>query len=107
MTTNTRLTEAQLNALPQDVRESILATYAALDAKKAAPAPTAKVAKGGGISVYGLGRFPVTLSVEQWKRLFSIQDKIQGLMNLPQEEFAKRQAEAQAKAAANPFSEKK
>ena len=28
-----------------------------------------KVSEKGGISVYGLGRFPVTLYVEQWERL--------------------------------------
>jgi hypothetical protein len=28
-----------------------------------------KVGEKGGVSVYGLGRFPVTLYYEQWKRL--------------------------------------
>lgn len=102
----TRLTEAQLASLSPEVRNSILATYAALDAKKAAPAPTAKVAKGGGISVYGLGRFPVTLSKEQWTRLFSIQDKVHALMNMSEEEFNKLQAVAIAKAASKPFETK-
>lgn len=31
---------------------------------------TAKVGDKGGISVYGLGRFPVTLYYEQWIKLF-------------------------------------
>jgi hypothetical protein len=30
-----------------------------------------KVSEKGGVSVYGLGRFPVTLYQEQWMRLFS------------------------------------
>ena len=30
-----------------------------------------KVSEKGGVSVYGLGRFPVTLYQEQWTRLFS------------------------------------
>jgi hypothetical protein len=30
-----------------------------------------KVSEKGGVSVYGLGRFPVTLYQEQWLRLFS------------------------------------
>ena len=32
---------------------------------------TCKVGEKGGISVYGLGRFPVTLYWEQWERLLS------------------------------------
>jgi hypothetical protein len=31
---------------------------------------TFKVSEKGAISVYGLGRFPVTLYVEQWEKLF-------------------------------------
>jgi hypothetical protein len=30
-----------------------------------------KVSEKGGVSVYGLGRFPVTLYVEQWENLLS------------------------------------
>ncbi len=29
-----------------------------------------RVGEKGGVSVYGLGRFPVTLYYEQWNRLF-------------------------------------
>lgn len=29
-----------------------------------------KVSDKGGVSVYGLGRFPVTLYYEQWQKLF-------------------------------------
>lgn len=35
-----------------------------------------KVAAKGGISVYGLGRFPVTLYASQWVELFDKQDAI-------------------------------
>ena len=38
--------------------------------KQTAPAAIAfKVSEKGGVSAYGLGRFPVTLYYEQWKRL--------------------------------------
>jgi hypothetical protein len=36
-----------------------------------------KVGEKGGVSVYGLGRFPVTLYAEQWGRLFAAQGDIQ------------------------------
>ncbi len=35
-----------------------------------------KVSEKGGVSVYGLGRFPVTLYQEQWIRLFSEIDNL-------------------------------
>jgi hypothetical protein len=31
-----------------------------------------RVSEKGGVSVYGLGRFPVTLYYEQWKRLLEV-----------------------------------
>jgi len=33
-----------------------------------------RVSEKGGVSVYGLGRFPVTLYYEQWERLLSAAD---------------------------------
>ena len=35
-----------------------------------------KVSEKGGVSVYGLGRFPVTLYKEQWTKLFTMVDDI-------------------------------
>jgi hypothetical protein len=35
-----------------------------------------KVSEKGGVSVYGLGRFPVTLYKEQWRRLLDMADDI-------------------------------
>ena len=37
---------------------------------------TLKVSEKGGVSVYGLGRFPVTLYKEQWTRLLEMADDI-------------------------------
>jgi len=34
------------------------------------------VSEKGGLSVYGLGRFPVTLYKEQWKRLLDFTNEI-------------------------------
>ena len=41
---------------------------------------TMKIGEKGGLSVYGLGRFPVTLYKEQWKRLLSMADEIQAFI---------------------------
>ena len=35
-----------------------------------------KVSEKGGVSVYGLGRFPVTLYKEQWTRLLDMSEDI-------------------------------
>jgi hypothetical protein len=35
-----------------------------------------RVGEKGGVSVYGLGRFPVTLYYEQWIRLLESADKL-------------------------------
>ena len=39
-----------------------------------------KVSEKGGVSVYGLGRFPVTLYKEQWSRLLAMADEIQAFI---------------------------
>jgi hypothetical protein len=37
---------------------------------------TLKVSEKGGVSVYGMGRFPVTLYKEQWLKLLDMADEI-------------------------------
>jgi hypothetical protein len=39
-----------------------------------------KVSEKGGVSVYGLGRFPVTLYKEQWTKLLAMADEIRGFI---------------------------
>ncbi len=45
-----------------------------------------KVSQKGGVSVYGLGRFPVTLYKEQWEKLLDMSDDIRAFIqeNEPQ-----------------------
>jgi hypothetical protein len=59
--------------------EKLRAENAAL---KKAPARglSMKVSEKGGLSVYGLGRFPVTLYKEQWKRLLEMSEDIKSFM---------------------------
>ncbi len=35
-----------------------------------------KVSEKGAVSVYGLGRFPITLYKEQWEKLLTLSDQI-------------------------------
>jgi hypothetical protein len=39
-----------------------------------------KVSEKGGLSIYGLGRFPVTLYKEQWSRLLDMADEIRSFI---------------------------
>ena len=39
-----------------------------------------KVSEKGGVSVYGLGRFPVTLYKEQWTKLLAMADEIRAFL---------------------------
>jgi len=39
-----------------------------------------KVSEKGAVSVYGLGRFPVTLYQEQWHKLLSVADEIKSFI---------------------------
>lgn len=49
--------------------------------KKGAAAGTRiKVSDKGGVSVYGLGRFPVTLYQEQWLKLLGMADEIRSFI---------------------------
>lgn len=43
---------------------------------KRAGAVSMKVSEKGGLSVYGLGRFPVTLYQEQWLKLLNMAEEI-------------------------------
>lgn len=51
-----------------------------------------KVSPKGGLSVYGLQRFPVTLYPEQWMRLFSIGDDLIAFAKDHADEFAVKPA---------------
>ncbi len=67
--------------------EELKARLAELEAKqKAAPGVTFKVSDKGGMSVYGLGRFPVTLYYEQWIKLL---EKSQELRDFLEENKSK------------------
>ncbi len=64
-------TEAELQA----ELEKLKAENAALKAR-GSKGVSMKVSEKGGVSVYGLGRFPVTLYQEQWKKLLDMADDI-------------------------------
>ncbi len=48
--------------------------------KGAATGISLKVSEKGGVSVYGMGRFPVTLYKEQWLKLLDMSDEIRAFI---------------------------
>ena len=47
-----------------------------VETKKRSGAMEFRVSEKGGVSVYGLGRFPVTLYYEQWSRLLDASEEL-------------------------------
>ena len=56
--------------------ERLRAENESLKAGRSKGAVSLKVSEKGAVSLYGLGRFPVTLYKEQWERLLGQADQI-------------------------------
>ena len=56
--------------------EQLRSENEALKKKEGSPVLRLKVSEKGAVSVYGMGRFPVTLYKEQWLRLLNMSDEI-------------------------------
>jgi hypothetical protein len=69
--------------MTEPTKEELLARIAELEeqvgAKKTGKLEF-KVSEKGGVSVYGLGRFPVTLYQEQWARLLDAADALRAFI---------------------------
>lgn len=69
-------------------QEALVAEIARLQAENAKlharmphpPGVTPKISVRGALSVYGLGRFPVTLYRSQWEKLFAEADNIRAFI---------------------------
>ncbi len=51
-----------------------------------------KVSEKGGVSVYGLGRFPVTLYQEQWNKLLERADEVRDFITANESRLKKKDA---------------
>jgi hypothetical protein len=59
--------------------------------KGAARGVSLKVSEKGGLSVYGLGRFPITLYKEQWSRLLEMADEIREFLRAHDKELKSKE----------------
>lgn len=77
----------------------ILADVSKQNGNGSAVALDAKVTEKGGLSIYGLQRFPVTLYREQWEALFANADKIRAFIAANGDKLAVKNAASAATAA--------
>ena len=70
--------------MSEPTKEELLARIAELERenaqKKRSGTLSFKVSEKGAVSVYGMGRFPVTLYYEQWNRLFGAAEDIRAFI---------------------------
>jgi hypothetical protein len=70
--------------MPEPTKEELLARIAELEKQTAGRKRGAlefRVGEKGGVSVYGLGRFPVTLYYEQWVRLLDASKDLRAFLD--------------------------
>ena len=70
--------------------ERLRAENAALKSRMA-KGVTLKFSEKGGVSVYGLGRFPVTLYQEQWAKLLAMADDIRNFIRENEAKLKKKE----------------
>jgi hypothetical protein len=78
-TTRQRIIEVYVRSImPEPTYEELKARLAELEKQgtRRTGSLEFRVGEKGGVSVYGLGRFPVTLYYEQWIRLLDSADKL-------------------------------
>lgn len=59
--------------------------------KGASKGVSLKVSEKGGVSVYGLGRFPITLYQEQWTKLLDLADEIRQFIHANEGQLKKKE----------------
>lgn len=71
--------------------ERLRAENEALKASRRAGTLTFKVSEKGGVSVYGLGRFPVTLYQEQWEKLLGMTEELRAFIAANRDQLKRKE----------------
>ena len=64
----------------EELKEKLAQLEKQVETKKRSGDLSFKIGEKGGLSVYGLGRFPVTLYYEQWNRLLGAAEDIKAFL---------------------------
>ena len=78
----------------EDVQKELERLRAENEALKAPRRPGTlafKVSEKGAVSVYGLGRFPVTLYQEQWDKLLAMTDELRAFIEANRDRLKKKE----------------
>ena len=81
--------------MTEPTKEELMARIAELEEQAGSKKRTGlefKVGEKGGVSVYGLGRFPVTLYYEQWIRLLAAADGLRSFLEANKSRLKLREA---------------
>ena len=89
---------ADENKSPEEIQKELDRLRAENEAlkKRNAKGLSMKVSEKGAVSVYGLGRFPVTLYKEQWLRLLEMAEDIRGFIKENDSLLKKKEAKEPA-----------
>ncbi len=85
---------AEENEQKEDLQKELARLRAeneALKAGRRAGTLTFRVSEKGAVSVYGLGRFPVTLYQEQWAKLLAAADEIRAFVDANRDRLKKKE----------------
>ena len=77
---NQPLTQDQMLALLKQMQDDNAALKAKLAEANKPRSLSLKVSEKGGVSLYGMGRFPVTLYKSQWQRLLAHTKQIESFL---------------------------
>ncbi len=71
----------KVNRMAEPTYNDLKARVAELEKQKGSGSLQFKIGEKGGVSVYGLGRFPVTLYYEQWLRLLDAMQELRDFLD--------------------------
>lgn len=90
--------DAQRKAMEEELARLKAENEVLKTSAKAKGTKSIKVSEKGAVSVYGLGRFPVTLYQEQWADLLAMAPDIQAFILANKARLATRESKAQRQA---------
>ena len=82
----------QVKCIDEPTYEELRARVAGLENQKRRGSLQFKVGEKGGVSLYGLGRFPVTLYYEQWVRVLDAAQELRVFLEMHKTKLKLRQS---------------
>jgi len=76
----------------EDLKQQIAGLKAQLESEKASAkrSITLQVSKKGGVSLYGIRRFPITFYLEEWNRILDMEGEIRAFLKEHEGELTKK-----------------